>query len=526
MALVGQPPFVGGTMAKDKAKGPPPWPLSDTPARVVAAIERGLAAEPADRWPSMDALLGALSEPAPARGRGRIVVGGTVLAAVGVVVSSGVGVASQPCQDFEEALGDAWTPARRADVKQAFGSIGASFAETAAVNTLAELDGYAKRWVELRTDACEATAVRQEQSPEELELSIACFERARLSLAAATSQLARANVETVRRAHVVTASLPPLVDCRDAEALRSSVPPPRGEDATRVDSIQQLLAEARAANHAAQYEEAMERISQARDALAEVSYQPIRAEVAFLEGDVLDSRGDYETSTQRLRDALLLATQWWQPAVAQSASTKLMFVLGFRQLRFDEALDFATLARGLAVGNPRAEAAALANVATVLDSRGDFGEALRMHRDALARREATLGPVHSETAASEHSLGNVHLALGDPVKAEARFRGSLARWQKALGPEHPHVAIATYSLASAIHDQGRLAEAEALYHQALEIREAAMGPEHPDVAQTLNGLANSLLDQGRYEEAAEAARPSTSPRQRWARIIPPPRPRR
>src|SRR5690606_34709183 len=62
-ALTGSLPFgsAGSDLARmieTKEHGPPPWPREHPlPRRLVAAIVRGMAPRPEDRWPSMSALL-------------------------------------------------------------------------------------------------------------------------------------------------------------------------------------------------------------------------------------------------------------------------------------------------------------------------------------------------------------------------------------------------------------------------------------------------------------------------------------
>jgi serine/threonine protein kinase len=72
-ALTGELPFVDD-LAHRKALGPPPWPRgASAPAGVVAALRRGLAARPEDRFPDMHALLRALVAHTE-RGRSRATV--------------------------------------------------------------------------------------------------------------------------------------------------------------------------------------------------------------------------------------------------------------------------------------------------------------------------------------------------------------------------------------------------------------------------------------------------------------------
>ncbi len=93
-ALYGEYPFAGDTLAElaasvaESAVRPPPKD-SDVPARVFATIERGLAAQPSNRFESMDALLDELAQHgAPAKTKTGLVAGVGLAAAVAI----GVGV--------------------------------------------------------------------------------------------------------------------------------------------------------------------------------------------------------------------------------------------------------------------------------------------------------------------------------------------------------------------------------------------------------------------------------------------------
>ncbi len=94
-ALHGERPFQAQTvdgLVAAIARGAPP-PVREVPPWLHAAIARGLAADPADRYPSMTALLDALRPPPP-RSRAPMLVtlgvaGGAAIAAVAILVLSG-----------------------------------------------------------------------------------------------------------------------------------------------------------------------------------------------------------------------------------------------------------------------------------------------------------------------------------------------------------------------------------------------------------------------------------------------------
>ena len=115
-ALAGARPFIGKTIEELRARieeGPDALDASPLPRRLRSVVPRGLAVDPARRWPSMDALLARL---APARSR-RIAVmaiGAAALAGAGVFAlalgrSSAPG--APPCPAPALDLDAIWTPA-------------------------------------------------------------------------------------------------------------------------------------------------------------------------------------------------------------------------------------------------------------------------------------------------------------------------------------------------------------------------------------------------------------------------------
>ncbi|MCE9574962.1 MAG: serine/threonine protein kinase, partial [Deltaproteobacteria bacterium] len=123
-ALFGARPFGGTTFDEQRRAhraGPPPVPRgAEVPARIAAAVRRGLAIAPADRWPDMPALLAALAYD-PAIARRRLALGGAfaglaALATWGALRTS----ATDPCADSAAQLASAWDAGRQEAVRAAF----------------------------------------------------------------------------------------------------------------------------------------------------------------------------------------------------------------------------------------------------------------------------------------------------------------------------------------------------------------------------------------------------------------------
>ena len=146
-------------------------------------------------------------------------------------------------------------------------------------------------------------------------------------------------------------------------------------------------------------------------------------------------------------------------------------------------------------------ATSLNNLADLLRDQGDFAGARPLHERALAIRERALGSEHPDTATSLNNLAILLKAEGDFAGALPLYQRALAIREKVLGLEHPDTATSLNNLANLLRDQGDFAGARSLHERALAIREKALGPEHSDTATSLNNLAVILKAQGDFAQA-------------------------
>src|SRR6185503_9375051 len=132
----------------------------------------GLRARPEDRWPALADLLEALArDPAVARRRAALV--GAFIAMAGLAGAAIVmrrEAAPPPCRGAEARLAGAWDEAVAEKVRRAFDASGRPSAGDTFRRVAASLDRYAAAWSAMRIEACEATEVRREQSPQLLDL--------------------------------------------------------------------------------------------------------------------------------------------------------------------------------------------------------------------------------------------------------------------------------------------------------------------------------------------------------------------
>ncbi len=503
-ALCGAPPFAGKTLVKDKLAGPPPWPNKTTPASIAQAIIRGLSPQPERRWPSMQALLSELQlDPSGKRNRWLIAtaaIGVSSLAAASYLASRDE--AQQPCTGAEQQLAGIWDTDRAEAVERAFADVGRSYVEGAWSRTKATLDAYARAWVAAHTEACEASTVRREQSPQMMDLRMACLHRAVVEMRATVDVLADADSDVVQNADTLTDGLRPLSRCGDIEALTADVEPPSDAEAEAVEAARAALAKSKSLRQAGRYDASKKAVEAARSVLADATYGPVLAELSLADGDILDELGRYAEAETALEEAVRVGTRWKQQDTVRRAAVRLMGLLAEHQKRPAEALRYAPLADGLSQGDPLARAGYRNNMAGILVIQADYAAAEAEHRAVLALRQETLGPEHPDVAASRHNVANALYNQGRYEEAEAEHRAALALRESILGSDHPRLATSRSNLAGVLFAQGKVAEAEQECRKALDVRVNALGPEHPNVAGLHNNLAMILATQGKHEEAA------------------------
>jgi predicted Ser/Thr protein kinase len=233
-ALYGYRPFSADTfdaLVAEVRRGPAPQGRRRVPARLSRVVCRGLALAPDRRYPSMRELLADTRHAVAVHRRLRIVaaaIGALALAlgAFAFAVNTRAAVPQRACAQAEAKLANVWDSARRDAVRAAFLRTGLPAAPAELERAVAALDRYTAAWVNTRTDACEATEVRHEQSAALLELRMACLDRAFIQLRALSDALVAADADTVRKAESAAAGLPGLAACSDVDALRAIVSPP------------------------------------------------------------------------------------------------------------------------------------------------------------------------------------------------------------------------------------------------------------------------------------------------------------
>jgi len=510
-SLHGRRPFHGKTAAELRLAvfRPPEPPPGDrrVPARLRRVVARGLAVNPEDRYPDMQALLADLGrDPARTWKRIGLGVGALGLATLGAL-GSGWLADERRCSHGAEPLVGVWDPARAEQARAAFLATEVPYAVETWPKVQAALDTHATAWAERREDVCAATHVRGEASEELLDLRNECLDGRLRELDALVGAFVTADAATVERALQASASLAPLAVCDDARYLRARVKPPADPAlAQRVTRARGLLARAAARRDAGRPREAREIATAVRRASKDLDYPPLHAEALLELGRGEEATADYMLAQDHLREAYHLALGIAADPVATDAAIALSLVY-YRKTEFADSFAWSEHARSLLrrTGEPPEQAVMYLLYRSYAQSRlGLHVDAIASAERALALAEAEFSPLDPRRGRMLAGLAHARWASGDDVQALDLFKRSQLSWSDGLGLEHPFVASSAINISSIYIQRRAFDDAAAALRPALGIMERAFGPDHPNVADVLGNLAALATIQGRLREAAEA----------------------
>lgn len=510
--LYGEGPFAGktvGELAANKAagrirsiedrKGVPEW--------LLELVLRGLRPDPDERWPSMAALLAELTRDRRKWRRRAIslgVLGLLVLLSIGLdrwAVSSQRGA----CSGARVRIDEVWGPAQHAAVRQSLLAGGASYAEQTFARVKTRLDQYVGAWAAMHTEACLAHA-RGEQSAELLDLRMACLDRRRDVLRATVQVLAEG--APAAQAVEVAGGVMPIEACADAILLRSEVKPPADAAGAReVARLRERIGRAEAEERAGRYERGLAEASQIVAAAKASGYAPVLAEALFVRASLESRIARYQDAVGTLEAAYVQALANRQDELAGEVANLLLYVLGYRQGKFDAVRPWEHGAEALVLRLPQARQLAVdfyGNRGLIRVQQGQLEPASADTKKALSLAEQVFGSHHLKFARVLNNAGQIEMMRRDHAATLRYQQQALAIREENLGPEHPVVASSLNNVGSTLKSLGRFDEALVTLQRALLIHERAVGVDHPDSASILRNTAEVLIRLGRYDEAQQA----------------------
>ncbi|HLT37033.1 MAG TPA: serine/threonine-protein kinase [Enhygromyxa sp.] len=566
-ALYDQRPFrgrhleaYGRSLLRDQPRVPE---TSDVPVWLRKLLERGLARDPDDRWPSMNTLLDALQRDPTERRRRFVLVAG-LLSCAGLA-AAGLHLANQrerdrldqeradqiaSCSAEGEAIAADWNDERSVELAQAFARTGHPFATSAWQHTRPWLDRYASEWSVLRTQICVEATVERSRSAESQATVNDCLDEGRLAFVGmldVLSDLAAEDAQMVSSATAAAAQLSSPTSCSDESLLRHHRrPPPELRD--KITELRTRLERARARSYANDNERARD---EAQAVLAEataIAWSPLLVQAGTLVAFLQFRLSKFDEARLAAEQAVLTAAANDDGLGLVLATAELAAALT-GLARYDEAKRWALLAKAqverLELGGTYHEAQVLTRLSALLSQTGAHAEALPYQQRALAVYEAVLGPEHptipmvllnlgitqdglgdshaalrsfnrgieisKAVQGPEHmNLGYLHNSVGTTLKSMGELEGALAAYQRALAiwkathaEDHPVVGAVLGNIGALLCERNQCEEALALHRRALETLVAARGPQHPSVAVAHVRIGTALLALRRYDESLE-----------------------
>ena len=484
-----------------------PATRTSVPRWLRAVLARGLAPDPARRWPTMSALLDALR-----RGRDRrrrravaLALGGTacVIGAVVVVALSG---RERACEDDVEALRGAWDPQRRAQVQQAVRAVGLPDTEEVERTLLPRIDEYADEWRAAWLRACEATRAHDGAADAALDRARACMQRRRVELSALTEILAEADAQAVANARSAVGRLAPPDACEsDATATLRPIDP---SIAPELESIRDALATATALKDIGKHHDALAagqpllaRAHRAGDA-------QVVAEVQHCLAQVNHRLGREQEANAAFREAYWAATESGDDALAVLAASELMETLVVSAHVREEADRWKSIAESAAARLPDPETLrceVLMRYGRILEQAGYLGEARAALEEAVEIRRRKRGARDKSMPFTLSYLGMIMMQDGHAEEAKPLHAEAVSIAEETLGPHHTDLGRLLANAAGADATSGDFRGALVKLERARAIFEASGGGHDYDVGTTELNLALLSSELGDGEAAIDHA---------------------
>lgn len=514
--LYGERPFAATNMSDLAAqvlegrRRPPPRGRR-IPGWLRRILERGLAPEPTQRWPSMTALLGEIGR---SRVRARLrsaAIGVAGVAAIAGCVALGqrldLAQRASRCEAEAAAITDVWRPERAQELRATFAATGVGYAQDTADRLIPWLDRQAADWRVASEVACRSgdAGLGGEWNADTRERARWCLDDQRLALESLVAEFERADVEVVKKAIPAVKHLSKAGRCVAPEVLQYLPAPPPELTAT-LQQVRTDLSRAYSLELAGKYAQGLAIATSARErAEHEVGWAPLVIAARLREGRLLGSTDALPASEEALTAAYFEAARLGAWDLATDAATQLIWTVGVELGRHAEGLTWFRHAEAMSSHGGEADELRAADrmhlLAHTRQAMGDYAEAKTLHEQALAIRERLLGPEHPDIVKSLSGLGNVAYRTGDYASAQAFYERALELNDRSLGPGHPTAATQLTRLGHVAMSRGDYKQALALHERALAIEEEVLGPDHSQIASSMQSLGGVHFYLGNYEEA-------------------------
>jgi tetratricopeptide (TPR) repeat protein/predicted Ser/Thr protein kinase len=457
-ALWNQRPFVGSSFAQLHAaislgtRRPPPA-MPKVPARMRAALDRGLSVQPADRFPTMHALLDEMRP--PRRRTRRWLVAGGALALAAVATIAGVRLTRGDDDACHDAGVAELAPMRR-DLPMQLLRHGAARLFPQA---MAAQGRYITGFLDHARAAC-AAGHAHEWAPDIVAKSRGCF-----AITARTAALTLANadpakpMDTLRRMR----RLPQEDPCRNQVYLAAR--PPFPTDPVQLDAL---------IDANATLDVGFDHIASHDLPQLQRTYDKLLSSPARLDPEI--SAG------------MIILRAWQAFEAGKIADARKLFVDAYYAARAIDDEQISSVALGLLI--QRGSDMGLEPPAVQEWLRTALADADRVR----TRSPWLAGKIYLVAAQAADLGGDAKTALDEVARARSVLDRSSSDW------------IETYVVEGAVLMwSGRVDDGVKAYDTALAQKVANLGADDPEVAQLLSNYAASLLEVDRLDPALGAA---------------------
>ncbi|MBK8264336.1 MAG: serine/threonine protein kinase [Nannocystis sp.] len=531
-ALYGRRPVQGETLQQLRARAvqgriDPPPQGSGVPRWIWPLLARGLATDPAARWPSIRELTRRLGRD-PQRNRRRALLASGLVVTLAAAAGGGhqlqrarAAAEMTECRAPEDDLRALLTAPRREGLRRAITA--ASGDDAAGKIDLIEgaLDGFIERWIDLHAASCAAVLVDRTVTLELKELRDRCAERQHQEVVAVVELLVDADGAVVERLHDIASQLPRPERC-DSVAYLAELGRGDAQSARdpRIERVHRALFRVYAEANAGRFQIALDRALPLLADAEAIGNRYLRADVGAAVGRIYADLGDLTASEAHYLHAITDALAADATVIAAEVANQMVYLDGVLRGRLADAERWIAIADGLITrtqdddlrlqhlnyrgilhsqGNDPVEGLQVLDEALVLADRlkigrhdrasllnnrgvllmgsGRLAEALASHEEAL-RHLRSGRTSHPDIALTLNGIATIHLLRGELNAAIDRFHEALALQEQLLGVDHPILALTLFNLGGAELEARRLDDARAHAERARALIEANMPPDH------------------------------------------------
>jgi tetratricopeptide (TPR) repeat protein len=471
VALYGKHPFAFNNLPTycEAVLRPPEAPPHSTkvPNWLHAVIERGLRAEPEQRFASMQELLQALDRD-PSRRRRIWVLGSCVAAACAIAATAyGRHRVEVRARSGEGAtlMAATWNPAAERMTRVSLVNADAKNGPEIADQVIRKIDHFATTWIETHRQISEATLERGEQDVSTMHRRLRCLERGREQLAALAEILLHADAAVAQRAIDATFSLPGPATCASSDVASMPALPAAGERRARVLQAERAVSQAQAYGRVGQERQAEEIIARVLPEVRAIPHPRTEAELLLLDGEsklqLADKVGALEASQGAFRAALRAGDD----VLAVRAAARVVYILSVWFHKPEEGEQWIALAEAIA------------------DRAG--------HDDVMDAELLTGRTAINDT--SGHPERNVELR-----------EKQISILKRLYGYRDPRVALAITRLGVTLAQLGQYEASARNSQEGIDLLIATGGTHNPRLAHHYMNQAGALEALGRFEDAKGA----------------------